>query len=469
MSMPPAVLTRSYNNARTGSTDYETVLTPELVSRCGLGRIFSLNIGDDARGAEAQPLIVPNVRMPDGQLHDVVYVCSLSNRVWAFDAQTGAPLWPQPIELGRRPVDRQGGVLSTPVIDLDSQTLYVVSYASPDGSVASAAHRLHALSLSNGSSQAQPAAIQGHMRTSGGAEISLNHDQMQRAALLLVPPGDRPAQRKTLFVAFSGGDRPREAHGWVVAFQVPGLKRQGALALTPRSWGGGVSQTAQGPCANPGGDVYLMTGDGGWDGIADFGSSLLKLRANPHLVVTGWFPPTADVSGRGDGASAPVLLNRPGLVVAATRDGDLAVLDQATLTRQGGAATSMQPLQGSPVFWDGPEALLFGWPERGRLSAWAIDARGRLHPRATASEQAVGGGLLCLSAAAGSPQRSALVWAVANVDGDQAVLRAYEASRLQSLWESPPFSYNPFGLPVVWDGKVYVATYDGRVDAYAPR
>jgi len=141
--MKVEVLTRSYNNARTGAKSAETTLTPAAVGSSGLRKLFSLAIHDDTRGIEAQPLIVPDITMPDGNKHDVVYLCSMANTIWAYDANNGAPLWPHPVSLGipiknTKQIDvwlinDHWGILSTPVIDRDTETMYVVSYSSADG------------------------------------------------------------------------------------------------------------------------------------------------------------------------------------------------------------------------------------------------------------------------------------------------------------------------------------------------
>ena len=87
------VLTRSYNIGRTGANTRETELTPDLVAG-GLRKLFSLPAagGPDTLGdprIEAQPLIVTNIKMNDGKVHNVVYVCTMDNHVWTFDADTG--------------------------------------------------------------------------------------------------------------------------------------------------------------------------------------------------------------------------------------------------------------------------------------------------------------------------------------------------------------------------------------------
>ena len=128
--MKVEVLTRSYNNARTGANSAETALTPAALGSSGLRKLFSMRMTDDARGAEAQPLIVPDITMPDGSKHDVAYLCSMANTIWAFDANDGTQLWQNPVSLGMpikntRKIDSwlindHWGILSTPVIDRET-------------------------------------------------------------------------------------------------------------------------------------------------------------------------------------------------------------------------------------------------------------------------------------------------------------------------------------------------------------
>jgi outer membrane protein assembly factor BamB len=92
------VLTRSFDDTRTGANTSETVFTPANVAP-GLKKIFSLDIPDDPR-LEAQPLYVPGITMSDNQKHDVLYVFSMANTVWAFDANTGQPIWQKPAQVG---------------------------------------------------------------------------------------------------------------------------------------------------------------------------------------------------------------------------------------------------------------------------------------------------------------------------------------------------------------------------------
>ena len=147
------VLTRSYDAARTGMNTQETNLTPQKVGNNLLIRQVSLHINDDPR-IEAQPLYVSGVDI-GGKRHDVVYVSTMANNIWAFDASNGKPVWQQPVHLGRpiRPngteIDLFGinilwGILSTPAIDRATGTIYAVCWTSLDGTVARAGARSRA-------------------------------------------------------------------------------------------------------------------------------------------------------------------------------------------------------------------------------------------------------------------------------------------------------------------------------------
>ena len=154
-----AVVTRSYDNGRTGANTTENVLTPAAISAKGLRRVRSFAIDDDPR-IEAQPLYVPNITMPDGKPHDVLFVASMGNHVWAFDVD-GNGMWKTP-ELGKpfvppevagqghraTTIDSWGiniawGILSTPVIDREANRMYCANWMlQPNGKPALFVHRI---------------------------------------------------------------------------------------------------------------------------------------------------------------------------------------------------------------------------------------------------------------------------------------------------------------------------------------
>ena len=443
------VLTRSYDNGRTGANTSETVLTPAVVSK-GLRKLFSLHITDDPR-IEAQPLYVPGLTMSDGEKHDVVYVFSMANTVWAFDAQTEKQIWPKPVSLGPsfRPkvnskpgqhrsteIDSWGinirwGILSTPVIDLDTHMMYIVNWTIDAGG--NRLLRLHGLKLEDGSEPKPALPIQASATNSSGKTITLGQGQKQRAALLLVPLQGNPGTRKTLFVAFTGGENPGAPHGWVLTFDVAAFQQTAAWVSTPSGFGGGIWQGAQGPAADENGDVYVMTANGGFakngdtvtdfNGTTDFAEAFVKLHYTPgtpgtaSLALADWFIPFLDSKrtevGRYDyqdqdlGSAAPVVPPGTNLVLGAGKDGVLYVLDRNNMGKAVGDFTKlkapaifftwfpgfdvspignldfeMKPgmkthhLHGSPVYWNGPDhgPMLFDWGENECLRAWTFDA-----------------------------------------------------------------------------------------------
>jgi outer membrane protein assembly factor BamB len=585
------VLTRSYDNARTGANTSETTFTRHKIITLGLKRVFSLSLtGDDPR-IEAQPLYLPDVMMSDGKRHDVLYAFSMSNMVWAFDSNTGQPIWPHPVSLGPPflprlgdPVDTKGinrsfGILSTPVIDPDSETIYVVYWLSDDATHQSRQLRLSALNVSDGQPQhgkETSLPIQASQMNSSGQVISLNQVQKQRAALLLTPlvRGTGTTGHKMLYVAFTGAEEPpadsdpRKAnHGWVVAFDVDDWKQAAAWLSTPSTFGGGIWQASQGPAADDQGNVYLMTSNGGYlispsnkdfNGVTDFAESFVRLSMvtgadGTALKLMDWFSPFRDsvrknwtssdvepfpegydYSDQDLGSAGPVLLPETNLLVGAGKDGVLYVLDRNHMGQAIGDFSKLkgppvfftydpdrtiaafqnasptgnldfQPMQGvkthhlhgSPVYWKsrtlGP--MLFAWGENGNLRAYSVNPSGEAKFLARGAEFAsanladpendsLGGMPGAMLAVSSSGEDNGIVWATTPAEGDAnaapvpGMVLAYDATefakipnhdgvpRLRKLWQSTGFTYSKFCPPVVADGKLFVPTYDGRIDVY---
>jgi outer membrane protein assembly factor BamB len=578
------VLTRSYDNARTGAYTQETTLTPAVVAAHGMVKQFSLVLAGDDPRIEAQPLYVPGFMMNDGQKHDVLYIFSMGNKVYAFDTKTGTSIWPQPIDLGPPfrvqpgdPADSKGinrtfGQLSTPVIDLDSQTIYVTNSVVDQNN--NQILHLNALKMSDGQPRRpQPLAMAASVTNGAGVTVSLSQVQKQRAAMLLVPLRGKPVPlaHKLLYVGFTGAEDPPRTgnasqvnHGWLLVFDVDDWKQVGAWIATPSSFGGGIWAASQGPAADERGNVYLMTGNGGYllnsagtvandfNGVTDFAESFVKLVFTAgELKLVDWFSPFRDSTrkfrpgapgfpgyGYNDqdlGSAGPILIPRSDLVLGAGKDGVLYVLDRNNMGKAIGDFSKLkappffftfdpdpsipayknadpagdldfQPmlgvkthhLHGSPAYWKstvhGP--MLFVWGENGNLRAFTLDiATGKAkllaHGAEFASENLANpanrslggmpGGMLAISA---NGENDGIVWATAPLDGDAnettvpGIVRAYDAStfhahnnpdgtlRLNKIWQASGFTYSKFCPPVVADGKLFVSTYDGRVDVY---
>jgi outer membrane protein assembly factor BamB len=445
------VLMRSYTSARTGANTEETVLTPARVGSNLLVKRFSLKLPDDPR-LEAQPLLVSGVTIGAGAPRDVVYVCTMANNVFAFDAANGNKVWPNPVNLGRPIVPAANanggteielfhinvhwGILSTPVIDLDTKTMFIVCWTSPNGSVAKAQFQVHALDITTGNQVHPPLTIAATAEAQAAANVVFRPSRhKQRASLVLTLTRDATGtQHKTLFVAFSitheEGDP--QAHGWIMAFDVQAFRQTAAWCTTPHGGGCGIWQAGSGIAADDAGDLYVMTGNygvGGAPAAGDLPESFVKLHYTPpaapgaqgRLEPVAWFTPfhDADRNPAGDddfqdydlGSAGPSLIPDFGFVVGAGKDGVLFVLDQDT--NRFGQGSDFAVLKKPPLFytyfpgfgidpthvqnldhlytgkthhlhtgsvyWHNPTLgpMLFCWGENECLRAWKIDGSGQ--------------------------------------------------------------------------------------------
>jgi hypothetical protein len=291
--------TRSADNARSGWNGHETQLRADLIRRKGVVRIGTWTLPGDARGLEAQPLILPNVRTASGP-RDVMVLASMANVVRAVDARDGSSLWQ--VELGKpvagskdidmHLVNDHWGCLSTGVIDPDSQRLYQVCWISNDGtgSPKTARWYMFVLNLADGSQATPPVLIEG---ISEGQDFATEM-RKQRSSLVETDVDGV----KTIFgCAGTIYEVAEGASGFCFAFDVAANRMAAMLAMTA-GHGAGVWMAGQGIVADPHGDLYVMTGNGDFDGKSQWAESLLKLKYVPPSqgrpatlsVVDHWTP-----------------------------------------------------------------------------------------------------------------------------------------------------------------------------------
>jgi hypothetical protein len=587
----PAVVTRSFDNARTGANLHETILTPAAVRTQGIRRLFSLQVHGDARGCEAQPLLVPGLKMLDGNLHDVVFLASMANEVAAYDANNGTLLWQR--ALGRpingspaidaHLINDHWGILSTPVIDVAAGELYACAWVSEDGTAPNGQHWLHALQLRDGASAKPPLNLEGAIFKPGDGlpeQKFRSAERKQRAALTLT-------QGAVLIPFGTIAETSQTARGWLIAVDTTSWAIAATWCSTARGSGGGIWHSGGGPAVDGDGFIYVVTGNGDFDGATDFAESIVKLRYTPPeparagaLNVVDWWTPWTDdgrIGGNPEGESAhakpmpsnfrmvphlarmgvapmdmggawgdqdfgaggPVLLEATDTLLAAGKDGILYTANAKVLGRTEPAdldpehtALNYAKLRSPPIFYTyypGPQLSsapgspstlnvmvgqrthhLHGTPvvwqsatqgtvhfcggENGNLRAWRLNADGTSTYLACSAEVAspqspvppggMPGWMLSLSANGGD---GGIVWALvpagdANMQHTPGRLLAYDAAnfgifgdgskQLVVLWDSwdwgagCAFTHPKFNRPVAWNGKVFVPTYDGRVDVY---
>jgi outer membrane protein assembly factor BamB len=251
-----SVLTHHNDNARTGANLQETLLNVSNVNKAQFGKLFERSVDGDIYG---QPLYVPNVETLGEGRRNLVYVTTMHNSVYAFDADQkdhGRPIWVRrfgssvPTSLfcdgARRDIRNEIGIVSTPVISISRHALYLVSFTLENGE---RRHYIHALDLGTGIE-----ALNGPKRIE--AEGFAGRIQNQRPGLLLA--------NDTVYVGFGAYADCGPFHGWVFGFNAD------TLEMLPRPFnanpltvaGSGIWQAGQAPAADEYGNVYVVVGNG---------------------------------------------------------------------------------------------------------------------------------------------------------------------------------------------------------------
>src|SRR5580658_3565858 len=180
-------LTRSADNSRSGWNQHETQLTQASVLSKGIVRATIIPVIGDARGMEAQPLVLPNVKTPLGT-RDVMVLPSMADVVRGVDAHDGSSIWQvtlgTPIN-GSQSIDshlinQHWGCISTGVIDPDTQLLYQVCWVSPDNSPLKASYSMFVLKVADGSQAVPPVLIE----SKNGAQDFNAQMRKQRSSLV---------------------------------------------------------------------------------------------------------------------------------------------------------------------------------------------------------------------------------------------------------------------------------------------
>jgi hypothetical protein len=321
-------LTRSADSARSGWNPHETQLTQASVGKKGIVRATIIPVFGDARGMEAQPLILPGVKTSLGT-RDVMVLPSMADVVRGVDAHDGSGIWQVTLGVpinGSQTIDAHNindhwGCLSTGVIDPDTQRLYQVCWVSPDntGNPQTGRYYMFVLNVTDGTQVVPKVLIEGKSGTQ-----DFNAEMRKQRSSLVETNVDGV---KTVFgcsgTIFETG---AGASGYCFAFDVASNKVSAMLALTAGE-GAGVWMGGQGAAADPEGNLYLTTGNGDFDGVQQWGESFLKLKYTPasgqtpaSLKVIDHWTPWTDLARTGQaqpastrlaGVSAPSEALRP--------------------------------------------------------------------------------------------------------------------------------------------------------------
>jgi hypothetical protein len=502
------VTTYHNDNSRTGQNIQETILTPANVNSSQFGKLFTVTVDGSVY---AQPLYLPNVSIGGGT-HNVVYVATEHDSVFAIDADAGTIYWQKSLilsggstvssstDLGCGDISNEVGITGTPVIDTTTGTLYVVAKSKVSGTIY---QYLHALDIGTGAEKfGGPANIQasvaGTASDGNGSTVTFSARwENQRAALLL--------ENGHVVIGWSSHCDTSPWHGWLMSYSASALSQEAVYNDSANGYAGGIWMSGSGPAADASGNIFVATGNGSWN-TTDRGESILKLGApaNSTLAVLDYFTPydQAALTSVDNDLSAgglillPALANGTQLLTMIGKAGTLYLVNRNDMgqycVNQSPACTDSDPdivqeipnvfsgFWGAPAYWNG--YLYWGGGN---------DDTGEAEPLKAFSFNANGSGLISTSPTSTSalafdfagpdPSISAngtsngILWGLDNSKWSDTcsggsncqVLYAYDATNLAiMLYNSGQAANNrdvpgtavKFSTPTIANGKVYVGS-----------
>ena len=472
------VLTQHNDNSRTGVNLRETALTPANVNKTQFGMLFKRPVDDQLY---TQPLVVTGVNVGGGT-RDLVYVTTVDNSVYAFDAndsEASLPVWhvnfgmPANVnstDFGCLDINGQMGIIGTPVIDKERGVLYVVALTRAGaltGLLSGFTQRLHELDLATGADLPEsPITI--HANDFNALM------QNQRPALMLA--------NGMVYVGYASHCDKEPYHGFLMAYDAKTLQQVSVLNTSPTGSEASIWQSGQGPAADEEGNVYVVTGNGSWDGVQNFSESFLKLT--PRLKLLDWFTPTnhlaLDKRDLDLDSSGATLIPGTHLVLGGGKEGVLYTLDTRNLGHLGDEH-AMQHFKAtashlhSLVFWQSAKSgnLLYIWGQRDKAKVYKFDGD-KLGEAPwimrDVPNQGHPGAMLSLSA---NGSKEGILWAAIHATGDSwhesrpGILHAYDADDIrQELWNSLEIperddcgEYSKMAPPTIANGQVYLASF----------
>jgi hypothetical protein len=476
-----AIVTWHYDNARSGANTNEARLTPANVNVNSFGKLFSKPVDGFIVG---HPLYLPGISIPGAAgVHNVVYVATLNDTVYAFDANDGsAPaLWTRSLldysAAGATPVPisvkgcastvrwTQTGVISTPVIDQGTGTLYLVAETYESGNVV---HRMHALDVTTGTERpGWPATIAASYTQNGIPSTFVDTHQMNRPGLLL--------SNGHVYVAFGGSSCNGADHGWVMSYNAATAQQEGAFDVEPGTGLASIWQKGAGISADPDGNIYAETGEGAVQPETNLGSSVFKLsQVSTRLSLTDWFTPwnwaTLNSQDLDLNNGVVILPDQSGTVreaVTMGKEGTIYVLDRDHMGNLCSSCSGadpqivqelpqVAPSGFTPVVWNSSVYITGG----SKLQIYAL-SNGLLTP---GNSVVVGSMTHPMITANGT--KNGIVWMV-----NSANLTARDALSLGTLYTSaqapngrdalPPYAH--FASPIAADGQVFIGTQSSLV------
>ena len=484
ISTATAVLTFHNDNSRLGVNTNETILTLANVNTNTFGRLFTYPVDGYVY---AEPLVMTNVAILGRGTHNVVFVATEHDSVYAFDADSNqganaAPLWQVSFlnptsgvttvssgDVGTSDIVPEVGITATPVIDPVTGTLYVeVKTKEISGSNTSFMHRLHALDITSGAERTNGPVINspgviyatnypglgaGGSDTDGTNVLWNGLREHSRPALTLL--------NGVIYIAYASHGDNTPYHGWLFAYSATNVAQQIAVYnSTPNGTEGGFWQAGGGPSIDSDGFMYLQTGNGTFDASGtnfrqasnDFGMSVLKFAVTNGIKLVDYFAPSNAVAlsdqDQDLGASAAIILPdaagssaHPHLIMGGGKTPPMYIMDRSNLGQFACPSCNnniVQQFNGgpdgdrdtAPAFFNN---TLYVMGANGLISAFSVsNAVFNTNPVQTPDYYPNKGGATMSLSANGT--NGAIAWAIANDGNDlptaPCILRAYIATNI---------------------------------------
>lgn len=495
----------TYHNdiGRTGQNTQETILTTSNVNSTDFGKLFSQALDGYAY---AQPLYVANVAIPNKGTHNVVYVATMNDSVYAFDADSNtgsndaSPLWMVNFTDAAKgittvptsdlhcsdSITTQIGIFSTPVIDTANNTIYVVVRTLENGTYY---HRLHALNITTGAEEfGGPIVISASAPGTGNGSKSgtitfSSQLENQRSALLLLDG--------QVYIAFASLCDYGAYHGWVLSYNASTLAQSGVWLTTPNGKDGGIWQSGNGPAGDSSNNAYILMGNGTFDvntGGTDYGQSVVKVGppAGGAFPILDYFTPydatTYDTTDLDIGSSGVTVLPTvtgpyPNLLIQGSKAGNLYLVNREDMGHYNSSNNNnvLQYLAGvnkgmwsSPAYWNN---YIYTGGQAEPIEAYSLNLTTDLLSTTASSKTSSNFGYPGTTVSISSNgTTNGIVWALNNsaykTSTGKAILYAFEATNLsKQLYSSSTNSTrdNPgapikMTVPTITNGKVYITT-----------
>ena len=506
------IFTQRGNNQRTGAFTNERTLNTSNVNQSGFGKLYSYPVDGQVY---AQPLYVPGLNVSGKGKRNVLFIATMHNSIYAYDADSlTAPLWQAGLAPSCKLPDSYFGIyepyndikveigmISTPVIDSTTNTLYALTFSKENGNYY---HKLYAIDITSGNVKMNsPVTISAStvgtgVQSTNGIVTFDSRQELQRTALVL--------SNGIIYIIFASYGDINPYHGWVLGYNANNLTQKYVFNTTPNGTQGGIWMSGQGPSVDTNGDLYMITGNGDFNantGGTDYGDSFIKLHPTQNsLSVTDYFTPFnqsyLDSIDADLGVDAPIIIPNSNMILGSGKEGKLYVIDRTNMGKYNASSCNCdnQILQSfdfynssyhsSVAYWENNSGgYIFGWSQNDYLKAFKRNGNAFITTPSSKSTflspggDNMPGGILSVTSN-GLIAGTGIVWTNIPLSADSdlvsinGVLRAFDATDLtKELWNSNQNSnrdgcgkFAKFNSPLIVNGKVYQPSFSGQVSVY---